>query len=367
MGREHRDRLRRAAEATAAADLDALLVAPSADLVYLTGYDPQPLERLTCLIVRPGRDPILVVPALERPLAEGRAATHVADLVSWDETEDPSHLVARILGTGTEAVACSDRMWAAHLLGIQRALPGARIRSARGVLGPLRAVKDEHELHLLRRAARATDEAFRRIIEERLEGLTEREVAARLGELLLEMGLESVEFTIVGSGPNAASPHHEPGDRALRSADAVVMDFGGTSGGYCSDMTRTVVVGEQASPRLKEVHEAVMEAQERALRAVAPGVPAAEVDRAARQAIAQAGFADRFIHRTGHGIGLETHEEPYIVEGNEQPLRTGMCFSVEPGVYLEGELGVRIEDIVVVTVDGVRRLNHAPRELTVTQ
>ena len=366
MGREHNDRLRRASEATAAMDLDALLIAPSADLVYLAGYDPLPLPRLTCLVVRPEREPVLVVPALERPLAEARAGTHVPEVLAWDETDDPYDLVARVLD-GSARIACSDRMWASHLLGIQRAVPGTKVGSARRVLGPLRAVKDEHELHLLRRASRATDEAFRRIIQERLEGLTEREVASRLGELLLEMGLDAVEFTIVGSGPNGASPHHEPGDRALRSGDAVVLDFGGTSGGYCSDMTRTVVVGEEASPRLKEVHEAVMEAQERAVHAVYPGVPAEDVDRAARQSIEQAGFADRFIHRTGHGIGLETHEEPYIVQGNDHPLVPGMCFSVEPGVYLEGELGVRIEDIVVVTEDGARRLNHAPRELSVTQ
>jgi Xaa-Pro aminopeptidase len=254
-------------------------------------------------------------------------------------------------------------MWASHLLGIQRALPKARATTASRVLGPLRAVKDRHELHMLARAARATDEAFRRLLEERIEGTTEREVAGRLGELMLELGLDRVEFAIVGSGPNAASPHHAPIDRPLRAGDAVVMDFGGTSGGYCSDMTRTVVVGE-ASAKLREVHEVVAEAQEVGVGAVYPGVPAEEVDRAARQVIERAGYGDRFIHRTGHGIGLEAHEDPYIVAGNAAPLRPGMCFSVEPGIYLEGDLGVRIEDIVVVTEDGARRLNHAPRELT---
>ncbi len=362
MGREHLDRLRRAARATGEAGLSALLITPSADLVYLTGYAPPPLERLTCLVVRPEADPILVVPGLERPLAETQLAGHAPDLAPWDETADPYAAVAGIVGRRTARIGCSDRMWAAHLLELERALPKARMVSASRVLGPLRAVKGADEVQLLRRAARATDDVFRRIVEERIEGQTEREVADRLGKLLLEAGLERVASTIVGAGPNGASPHHEPGDRALRGGDAVVMDFGGTSGGYCSDLSRTVSVGKPP-PRFDEVYEVVREAQERAVRAVRPGVPAEEVDRAAREVIGGAGYGDRFIHRTGHGIGLEEHEPPYIVEGNEEPLRPGMCFSVEPGIYLEGEFGVRIEDIVTVTEDGVSRLNHADRDL----
>ncbi|HVM12339.1 MAG TPA: M24 family metallopeptidase, partial [Actinomycetota bacterium] len=188
------------------------------------------------------------------------------------------------------------------------------------------------------------------------------DVAARLGDLLGELGHDEVTFTIVGSGPNGASPHHEPGDRVLQAGDAVVMDFGGRAGGYCSDITRTVGVREIAD-EIREVHEIVREAQERAFHAVRPGVPAQEVDRAAREVIASAGYGERFIHRTGHGIGLEEHEPPYLVEGNEDPLLAGMCFSIEPGIYLPGRFGVRIEDIVTVTDDGARRLNRANREL----
>jgi Xaa-Pro aminopeptidase len=361
VGQEHGERLRRAGEATGRAELAALLVTPSADLRYLTGYDPPPLERLTCLVIRPGRDPVLVVPELERPLAETRVGRHVGEVASWAETEDPYAVVDRLLGRGRR-VACSDRMWASHLLALQRAIPDLEAIPASRVLEPLRAVKDQHEMALLERAARATDEAFRRLVEERLEGRTERQVADRLSELMLELGLERVTFTIVGSGPNGASPHHTPTDRALRHGDAVVLDFGGMVGGYCSDLSRTVVVGEP-SPGLDEVHEIVREAQQRAVEAVAPGVPAEEVDRAAREVIERAGYGDRFIHRTGHGIGLEEHEGPYIVEGNRQELRSGMCFSVEPGVYLPRRFGVRIEDIVTVTDEGVARLNHAPRAL----
>lgn len=359
--RRYRERLARAAGATQEAGLSALLITPSADLRYLTAYDPPPLERLTCLVVRPKADPILLVPELERPLAEERLPTGLAEVVSWQETGDPYADLAGIVGAA-RTVACSDRMWASHLIRLQGALPEVETVAASGIMGSLRAAKDAQELQALRRAARAADEAFQRIVEERLEGRTERAVADRLGELLLEVGTERVAFTIVGSGPNAASPHHDPGDRPLWEGDAVVMDFGGFTAGYCSDVSRTVAVGRRPEG-FDEVYEVVREAQERAFRAVGPGVPAQEVDRAAREVIRAAGYGDRFMHRTGHGIGLEEHEPPYIVEGNEEPLRTGMCFSVEPGIYLEGEFGVRIEDIVTVTDDGAERLNHAPREL----
>jgi Xaa-Pro aminopeptidase len=179
-------------------------------------------------------------------------------------------------------------------------------------------------------------------------------------------GCESAAFGIVGSGPTGASPHHDAGDRVIQPGDAVVLDYGGRFGGYCSDMTRTVSVGEPP-PEVKEVHAVVREAQEASFRSVRPGVPAQEIDRAARRVIEEAGYGDRFIHRTGHGIGLDEHETPYIVEGNDEPLEPGMCFSIEPGIYLEGRFGVRLEDIVTVTLDGARRLNEAPRDLVVVQ
>ena len=354
-------RMSKAAEAAEAAGFAALLVTPSADLRYLLGYDPPPLERLTCLVIRPGSDPVLVVPQLERPLAEERLGAGLAEIRGWAEGEDPYAAAASILGSA-ERVACSDQMWAAHLIGLQGALPGTETVPASPVLGPLRAIKDDQELEVLRRSARVADEAFHRLTDERLEGLGERDVAARLERLLVEMGADRAEFMIVGSGPNAASPHHEPGDRVLRAGDGVVLDFGGTVGGYHSDVSRTVAIS-RVPDGFAEVYEIVAETQERAVRAVRPGVPAEEVDRAAREVIEAAGYGDRFFHRTGHGIGMEVHEEPYIIAGNREPLRPGMCFSVEPGIYLEGRFGVRIEDIVTVTEDGVARLNHAPREM----
>ena len=365
MTKRYRARLRRAAEATGRGGFGGLLVTPSADLRYLTGYDPPPLERLTCLVVRPRRDPVLVVPALERPLAEGVGIDEVTEIRQWAETEDPYALVAALLGEAP-AVACSDRTWAAHLLPLQRTLGGTRFAPASPVLGPLRAVKDRMELELLRRAGRYADAAVAELLKEPLETRTERQVAHRVGELLVEMGHDAVAFTIVGSGPNAASPHHGPTVREIRAGDAVVMDVGGRTDGYCSDVTRTVAV-RRTPPDFERVYEAVLEAQERAFEAVAPGVPAEEVDRAARRVIERAGFGNLFMHRTGHGIGLEEHEDPYIVEGNRRPLRPGMCFSIEPGVYLPGEFGVRIEDIVTVTEDGAERLNRASRDLAVVR
>jgi Xaa-Pro aminopeptidase len=362
---DHPARIRRAAEAAGRDGLDAVIVTPGPDLVYLAGYDPPPLERLTALVIRPGGEPAVVVPRLEQPLAEDGGLGMLGELVSWEEGDDPYRLVADLVG-GRGPVACSDRMWASHLLRLQDALAEAVFLPAGSVLGPLRAVKDEQEIGLLKRAARAADEAFNRILATRLESLPETAVAARLAELLVETGHEAPAFTIVGSGPNGASPHHEPGPRQLQQGDAVVMDFGGRTGGYHSDLSRTVAVGEP-SGELPHIHEVVREAQEAAFQAVRPGVPAQEVDRTARRVIEEAGFGDRFIHRTGHGIGLEEHEPPYIVEGNEEPLRPGMCFSIEPGVYLPGEFGVRIEDIVTVTEHAGQRLNLASRDLEVVR
>ena len=365
MGHDHRARLARASRAAADNDLAALLIAPSADLLYLTGYVPMPLERLTCLVVRPSGDPVLIVPRLERPLAEDAGLDRLAEIRDWAETEDPYAIAASVAGTGG-VIGCSERMWAMHLLRLQKSMGKARFVSAAVALAPLRAIKDASEVGLLKRAARYADETFARLLGTRLETATERAIADRLSELLVETGNEEAAFTIVASGPNGASPHHEPGGREILAGDGVVLDFGGRTGGYCSDMARTVAV-TTASAEFKHVYEIVQEAQEEAFRAIEPGVPAEEVDRAARSVIERSGYGELFVHRTGHGIGLEEHEPPYIVEGNREPLQPGMCFSIEPGIYVPGEFGVRIEDIVTVTEQGGRRLNHATRDLEVAR
>jgi Xaa-Pro aminopeptidase len=299
------------------------------------------------------------VPELERPRALASQAGAQVEVLGWGDGEDPYDVVGRFLSNGAP-YAVTDRTWAVHVLGLQKT--AVDLVAASHAVPGLRAVKDAEEVALLAAAAHAADRAFARVCDEGLAGGTEAGVAARLAGLLLEEGHDSVAFTIVGSGPNGASPHHEPGGRGIGPGDPVVLDFGGRVGGYCSDMTRTVSVGDPPGGFV-EVYEAVKQAQEQGFRAVRPGVPAEDVDRAARSVIEAAGHGDQFVHRTGHGIGLDEHEPPYIVAGNGEALEPGMCFSIEPGIYLEGRFGVRIEDIVVVTEDGARRLNEAPRDL----
>ena len=352
-------RLARAALAAEEAGIAGLLVTPGPDLLYLTGYAPLPLERLTLLVLAPGRDPAMLVPVLERPAAAASPVGEGIELLAWADGEDAYEAAARLIGAGRFAI--TDQTWACHVLGLQRAAERCSFVPASAVVPLIRAVKDERELELLTAVARAADAAFGDILRVPFAGRSESDVAADLAEALRRRGHESVDFTIVGSGPNAASPHHEAGERAMGEQDAVVLDFGGRAAGYCSDITRTVTVGAPEAEFL-EVYDVVRRAQQTAFEAVRPGVPAEEVDRAARDVIEAAGYGDRFIHRTGHGIGLEVHEPPYIVAGDATPLRPGMTFSIEPGIYLPGRFGVRIEDIVAVTQDGAVRLNEAERD-----
>jgi Xaa-Pro aminopeptidase len=357
------DRRLRALEAAEAAGLGGILVSPGPDLTYLTAYTPPPLERLTLLVLSTGADPTLVVPTLERPLAESAAGAPGLTMLDWrDGRDDPYRIVAAMLGSGRYAV--TDRTWASHLLALERAAPDRSFVATGEAVPLLRAVKDANEIQRLRAVAHGADAAFADVIELPFAGRAETDVAAELDRLLRDHGHQRVDFTIVGSGPNAASGHHEPGERRIEPGDAVVMDFGGMRDDYCSDITRTVFVGEP-SPEEREVYAIVRAAQQAAFEAVRPGVAAEEVDRAARAVITDAGYGERFVHRTGHGIGLEIHEPPYIVEGNRTPLEAGMTFSDEPGIYLEGRFGVRIEDQVAVTAQGAERLNEASRELTV--
>jgi Xaa-Pro aminopeptidase len=357
------ERRRRAIEAAEAAELAGLLVSPGPDLAYLTGHTPIPLERLTLLLLTVLRDPTLVVPTLERPLAETAAGAVGLEIVDWrDGTDDPYELVAQVLGSGRYAV--TDQTWASHLLALEHATADCLFVAAGRALPLLRAVKDTDEIERLRAAGRAADAAFDDVIALPFAGRTEMEVSLELDRLLRVHGHQRVDFAVVGSGPNAASSHHDPGERRIEPGDAVVMDFGGVRDDYYSDITRTVFVGEPSEEE-RTVYEIVRSAQQAAFEAIRPGVPAQEVDRAARRVIADAGYGDRFVHRTGHGIGLELHEPPYIVEGNDTPLESGMTFSDEPGIYLPGRFGVRIEDQVVVTGEGAERLNEASRDLTV--
>ena len=360
----YRDRIRRAAAEAAARDIDALLITPSVDYAYLLGYRAPAMERLTCLIVPADGQPSLVVPQLEEPLARHELGALGDELVivPWDETEDPFWVVRDLLEGRAMRAAVQDQMWARFVLRLRAALDPMELVEAGPAMGGLRRVKTPDEIDRLRLAARAADRAMDEIRSERFAGRTEADVAARIQTLLLEAGHETAEFSIVASGPNSASPHHEPGDRVISGGDAVVLDIGGFRDGYGSDTSRTVFVGEV--PReFALLYDVLEQAQLAACATVAPGVAAQEIDRAARHLIAEGGYGDAFIHRTGHGIGLEIHEEPYIVDGNGEPLLAGNAFSIEPGIYIASQWGARIEDIVVCTEDGSEVLNRSSREL----
>jgi D-alanyl-D-alanine dipeptidase len=354
----HAERLNRAARLTGEAGLGALLVTPGPDLFYLTGHAPPPLERLTMLVIAPGRNPVLLVPLLERPAALASPAADQIEVLGWADEEDPYAVGAGLLPSGLLAV--TDQTWASHVLGLQESSAGRTFVTAGRAIPPLRGVKDEEELTALAKAASAADAAFADIVLVPFVGRREADVAEDLADALRQHGHRTADFTIVASGPNGASPHHETGERVMANGDAVVLDFGGRLDGYFSDITRTVIVGKPPA-EFDLVHDVVRRAQQAAFDAVRPGAPAQEVDRAARDVIDDAGYGQWFIHRTGHGIGLELHEPPYIVTGNTTKLRAGMTFSIEPGIYLPDRFGVRIEDIVAVTADGARRLNDAPR------
>jgi D-alanyl-D-alanine dipeptidase len=358
-------RMRRAAQDAADAGLDGVLIAPGPDLLWLTGYRPVETERLTLLVLRAGEDPVLVVPKLEAPDAAGSAGGPALTLRDWTDGQDPYEAAGSLLAPEGR-FGISDNAWAMHLLGLSRRLPRSRHVALTEALPMLRAVKDAAELDRLAAAGAAADAAFEEIRRVAFAGRREREVAADLAALLLHHGHSQVDFTVVGSGPNGADPHHEAGDRVIERGDMVVLDFGGLKHGYGSDTTRTVHVGEPTDEE-RRVHDIVRQAQEAGFRAVRPGAACQDVDRAAREVIADAGYGAYFIHRTGHGIGVTTHEPPYMIEGEEQPLVPGMCFSVEPGIYLPGRFGVRIEDIVTVTEDGGRRLNNTGREMVLVE
>lgn len=356
-------RLSRAASLAAEAGLDAIIVGPGPDLQYLVGVEGDTIERLTALVIGPDVAPTIVVPRMElakvRTTAVGELALAVAD---WVDGEDPYALVTASVGT-VSRVGVSDALPALHVILIGERL-GVRLELATPVLREGRMVKDAEEITELRRAGEAIDAVHRRVHEWLRAGRTERAVAADIADAIVAEGHRTVEFVIVGSGPNGADPHHEVSDRVIEDGDIVVVDIGGAvPSGYNSDSTRTYVVGTP-DPVAAERIAVLVRAQQAAVDAVRPGATAAEVDAAARNVLADAGLGEAFLHRTGHGIGVSVHEEPYIAPGNDLVLREGMAFSIEPGIYFAGSWGARIEDIVVVTAVGGERLNLAPHELT---
>ncbi|MEE6179979.1 M24 family metallopeptidase [Mycobacterium sp. 050134] len=358
-------RLSAAAAATAGAGLAGLVITPGYDLRYLVGSRAQTHERLTALVVPASGEPTVVVPRLElASLKESAIAELGVAVRDWVDGDEPYRLVNAALGGGPAATAVTDSMPALHLLPLAGVL-GVLPILATDILRSLRMAKEECEIDALRKAGAAIDRVHARVPEFLVPGRTEADVAADIAEAIVAEGHSEVAFIIVGSGPHSADPHHGYSDRELRSGDIVVVDIGGAYGaGYHSDSTRTYSIGEP-DPEVAQQYSVLESAQRAALEAVRRGVTAEEVDAAARDVLARAGLAEAFVHRTGHGIGLSVHEEPYIVAGNDLPLTAGMAFSIEPGIYFPGHWGARIEDIVIVTEGGAEPVNHRPHELIV--
>lgn len=360
-------RLRRAQEVMRDRGVDVMFIGPSADLRYLVEYEAMPSERINLLVVPADGDAALIVPELEAARAVADGATEIVDVRTWGEADDPmDHVVdlVRLAGVtegGTFAV--QDRLWTSFTLTLQERLAGATWLPGATVMRDLRMVKEADEIAALREVGADIDAVHARVPSLLRPGRSESEVGRDIAEMILETH-DRISFIIVGSGPNGASPHHETGDRVLQEGDAVVVDIGGTKNGYCSDITRNYVVGS-VPEGYQELHDVLLAAQKAGVAAARPGATAQEVDRACRQVITDAGYGEQFVHRTGHGIGVEGHEDPYIIEGNDQVLEPGMAFSVEPGIYVPGRYGARIEDIVVVTEDGAERLNTIDRDLVV--
>ncbi|MCY3851831.1 MAG: Xaa-Pro peptidase family protein [Acidimicrobiaceae bacterium] len=365
------DRLDRAREKMTADGVDVLLLSVGADLPYFCGYEAMPLERITMLVVPRDDDATLVVPGLEASRVKPRPELFA--LRPWSETEDPIALIATLMGPVSVA-AVGDQMWSGFLVDLMSARPNTQFRRASSITSGIRSVKDADEIERLRAASRAVDAIAARLQrgEIPLIGKTEAEVSAELGRQIIAEGHDRVNFAVVATGPNAASPHHEAGSRAITEGEALLCDFGGTmvgddGVGYCSDVTRCVWVGPRPDREYLEAYAVLHEAQAAAVAAARVGTPAQDVDRTSRERIAAAGFGSFFIHRTGHGIGVEAHEDPYIVEGNTEPLMAGNAFSVEPGIYMPGRWGMRLEDIVVATEAGPDSLNLADHHLAVVE
>jgi Xaa-Pro aminopeptidase len=364
-------------DSMAARKFAGLLIGVGADMAYLTGFNDQPMERLTMLVLPVDGPARFAVPRLEvaRIEASPLVRSGGAEIAIFDETDDAAAFVADLLtgarGVGRHgpdgAIALSDRLWAMHVLALQWALPGRAFEPASAVLRDLRQVKDADEVRLLGLAAAAADRTIDAIAAGPLLGRTEADVAREIRARLVDEGHDTADFAIVGSGPNGASPHHDAGDRVIAAGEPVVLDIGGSLGGYMSDTTRTVWIAGEAGlppdPEFGRVYGLVREAQASATAAVRPGIAAERIDAAARAVIAAGGYGEQFTHRVGHGIGLEVHEDPYMVAGNATPLRPGMAFSVEPGIYLPGRWGVRLENIVLCSQTGAEVLNRSSLEL----
>ena len=363
------DRFARTRAEMARQGVDHLLLSVGADLPYLTGYNAMPLERLTMLVLPAHGEAVLVMPAFEMSRVDEISEYSV---LGWTEMQDPIELVRSLVGAGGR-VAFGDQCWGRFVVDIINALPQATFLKGTDVMTPLRACKDDHEIAVLRAAAHAADRVAKQLHDGDIPliGRREIEVSADISRRLIAEGHSKVNFAIVAAGENASSPHHSAGQRMIGSNEVVLCDFGGTftvdnSLPYCSDITRCVYTGEPPT-EFSDMYAVLYEAQAAGVRSAVIGATCESVDAASRAVIDGAGFGEYFTHRTGHGIGMDAHEEPYMVGGNSLPLAAGHAFSVEPGIYVSGKWGARLEDIVVATDNGPDSLNRARHHLVVVE
>ena len=365
----YENRIAKAQGLMAELGVDLMALSLGSNMLYLSGFSDKPGERLLLLLVSREGDPIFLVPEL---YADQVCQTSpFEDMRVWKDADDPAALLKRIASDlGLEEsprVLVDDSMWATFLLILETTLPQANFDLASQVMTPLRMQKTPDEIEHMSQAGAIADQAFEEILKLKVSRMIELELTTALEEAMKEKGAEKIAFeTLVASGPNSALPHYRAGQREIEPGDVVILDFGCRIHGYCSDISRTIVCGEPSN-EMRTIYEIVEAAQEQAVQAVKPGSEAQAIDRAARGEITQAGYGDQFIHRTGHGIGLDVHEAPYIVEGNDLKLEEGMTFSVEPGIYLPSEFGIRIEDIIVITEAGATRLNTSTHALQVVE
>jgi Xaa-Pro aminopeptidase len=359
---EHKERLNKASKLMTEHDVSTLLITPGPNLRYFTGYKAKNLERLTCLVLQENELPKLIVPKLEKLAAIESGINEIdVEIITWDETESAFEKVQPPKNSGR--IAVDSNMNSSKLLNFQKLFADSRFTDAGFIMNEIRSIKSGYEIDQLLMAGKYIDEVHRAIPSLFQIGDTEISLAKKIGNQIIEAGHESVDFTIVASGKNSASPHHEPGETVIKKGDVLVIDIGGTTpSGYCSDSTRTYVIGE-CSPDFQNKYEILKQAQELSIQAVCNAISAEQLDAVARDHLRKNDLAEYFIHRTGHGIGMETHEEPYIVHGNKNQIKDGNAFSIEPGFYIEGKYGARIEDIVIKTGGKSVNCNNTPKDL----
>lgn len=341
--------------------IDLLLVGPSASFRYFTGRHTVSTERFAALLIRPDGTAAAFVPRLQAPLYEGAGL----EVVVWDEEQAPLTLLAdRLIAQSVRRIAINDELWSGFLLKLRMAAPHIELLPDAAITTRLRSRKQPDEIDALRAAAARIDTVWEKFCAapEGLSGHTEFALRRRIDALMRAEGFTEIPWIDVGAGPNGASPLHHGSEHVVAPGEPVVFDFAGLYDSWYADICRVAVAGE-ADPAFLHLYDTLSEAQEAACQAVRPGMPAQEIDRVARRIITERGYGPYFTHRIGHGIGMAAHEDPYIVEGNPTPLVPGMVFSIEPGIYVPGRWGARIEDILVVTEDGAERLNTVPRTL----